>query len=667
MYIVASKSIQPHLMKKITLALIAMIGYGAMIAQPTRLVLFEEFTQASCGPCAGQNPAFNALLAANSSKVISIKYQTSWPGVDPMNAANPADAQARVTYYSVSGVPWSAMDGVAPTGSSYSGAPANATASAINTRYAVAPGLAVSTTHTLNSTYDSIQIAVNVTNSTSSAFSSGASGSLKLHTVIIEREINYPTAPGSNGEKDFYNVMRKMLPSASGTSLTDSWAIGASQTFVFNVALPTYIANLGEIAIVAFVQDNNNKDVINAAYSAPQIISGLPDAGIVSVSATTNGLCDPNLTPTVTFENAGSIAITSATLSYTLNGGTPVTQAWTGNLTANQSATVTFPQTTISGSSQFIATVSNPNGTGDYNGMNNSSATVTISALDPTPVATPYSEGFETHSLGEAPNNDFIFAYSSASAPRVFVVNQGISSGVTWPLGGHGQSAKSMRWDFPTISPNTSAYIITKKMNLSTLSSPKLFMTYAYAKRGGSSSDQFNVFVSTDCGTTWNSLFSPGGNALVTGADPGSQYRFYPQTNEWSTVEISLASYASATDAIFKLEGISAGHQAFYLDNIWVSNSALGLDENSTQSAISAYPNPASDIAKVEIDLNKEASVSVSVYNHAGQLVIAVDAATLAAGTHVIDLNVAELATGMYTAQVNIDGAISSIRLSVAH
>jgi hypothetical protein len=30
-------------------------------------------------------------------------------------------------------------------------------------------------------------------------------------------------------------------------------------------------------------------------------------------------------------------------------------------------------------------------------------------------------------------------------------------------------------------------------------------------------------------------------------------------------------------------------------------------------------------------------------------------------------LNVADLANGMYTAQVNIDGAIRSVRLSVAH
>ncbi len=157
-------------MKKLTLAVALMLIGGTAFAQATRLVLFEEFTQASCGPCASQNPAFNTLLQSNTTKAISIKYQTSWPGVDPMNAANPTDVATRVSYYSVNGVPWTAMDGVAPTGSAYSGAPANVTQSMIDTRYAVSSPLAVSVYHQLNATYDSIQIVVSVSNPGTSSF-----------------------------------------------------------------------------------------------------------------------------------------------------------------------------------------------------------------------------------------------------------------------------------------------------------------------------------------------------------------------------------------------------------------------------------------------------------------------------------------------------------------
>jgi len=78
-------------MKKIILFSLFLATAVLGFSQSQRFIMFEEFTQASCGPCASQNPAFDALLNANVSKCTSIKYHTSWPGVDPMNAQNPTD------------------------------------------------------------------------------------------------------------------------------------------------------------------------------------------------------------------------------------------------------------------------------------------------------------------------------------------------------------------------------------------------------------------------------------------------------------------------------------------------------------------------------------------------------------------------------------------------
>ena len=80
-------------------------------AQTQRTVLLEHFTQASCGPCATNNPLVKAYLDATSTPVVPIKYQTSWPGFDPMNLHNPTDVQTRVTYYGVTGVPDIVIDG----------------------------------------------------------------------------------------------------------------------------------------------------------------------------------------------------------------------------------------------------------------------------------------------------------------------------------------------------------------------------------------------------------------------------------------------------------------------------------------------------------------------------------------------------------------------------
>jgi len=236
-------------------------------AQSQRLVLEEEFTQASCGPCAAANPAFNYLLSQNSTKAISIKYQTSWPGVDPMNAQYPAAVAARVSYYSCTGVPFVAQDGVPVTGASYTGYPGNLTQAKINAEYAVTSPFNINVSHYLSSDLDSIFITATVT--ASQAFTAG--GYLRCHVVLIEKHIQFTTPPGSNGETDFYNVCRRMYPSQTGTLMPMAWNNGDDSTVTIKAAIPSYIYDINQLAVVCFVQDNTNKAVLQAGYSSSPV------------------------------------------------------------------------------------------------------------------------------------------------------------------------------------------------------------------------------------------------------------------------------------------------------------------------------------------------------------------------------------------------------------
>ena len=127
-------------MKKIfTLICLSAMGTFAF-AQTQRTVLLEHFTQASCGPCATYNPAIEALINANPGKIIALKHQTSWPGVDPMNAQNPTQVATRVSYYSVTGVPNSVIDG-----NYYNGHPASVNQAMVDGAYAVPAPFSLST------------------------------------------------------------------------------------------------------------------------------------------------------------------------------------------------------------------------------------------------------------------------------------------------------------------------------------------------------------------------------------------------------------------------------------------------------------------------------------------------------------------------------------------
>lgn len=326
-------------MKKNLLTLLVIIVPFMMIhAQSPRFILFEEFTNACCGPCASQNPAFDALLASNTDKCTSIKYHTNWPGADPMNQQNPSEVSTRVSYYSVTGVPWSAMDGVAPTGTSYSGAPANVTQAKINAEAAIPSPFLITINQSLNAAQDSIFVTMLI------KATDAVSGNLVAHCAVIEKHIHFATAPGTNGEKDFYNVMKKMLPSASGTALPSSFVAGDYFILQFAWKLAN-VYDKTQLAVVGFVQDNSNKKVHQAAITTtdPIVAPYQNDIMLSSISNVMASYCQPQLSPVLTIRNNGSEPITSAVIKYKVNNGSEQVYNYSGNLAFLESAVINLP------------------------------------------------------------------------------------------------------------------------------------------------------------------------------------------------------------------------------------------------------------------------------------------------------------------------------------
>ena len=70
-------------MKKLYTLLTVLLITGMSFGQTARLVLLEEFTGETCGPCAAYNPGMNAILDANAATVISLKYQNNIPSTGP--------------------------------------------------------------------------------------------------------------------------------------------------------------------------------------------------------------------------------------------------------------------------------------------------------------------------------------------------------------------------------------------------------------------------------------------------------------------------------------------------------------------------------------------------------------------------------------------------------
>jgi hypothetical protein len=420
------------------------------------------------------------------------------------------------------------------------------------------------------------------------------------------------------------------------------------------------LANLNKVAVVAFIQDNSNKSVLNASRTTATTIAGLPDIGVNAFAAATSGLCNGTTTPMVTIKNEGSLAITSATVAYAVNGGTPVTQNWTGSLSAGATAVVTFPQVTLpAGTNSLVATVSSPNGTGDVNGMNNMSAPLIAAVLNNTPTPAPYSEGMESTSFNSIPAGH-VLLYNTATKPLVTVVSKAEVNGLPQELGGYGQSAKSLMVDFFTMQSGAQASIITPKVSGIT-ANHKLYFNHAYASYAGEA-DGLKVFVSSNCGSTWTNVFDKSGTALATAANSTS--RFFPQPTQWYPNTISLSQFAGQ-ELIVKFECNSAYGNNLWLDNFWINTAALGEEEIQAVQA-KLYPNPARDAVKVALQVSEAGDALVEVINLNGQTVIA-QTASVEAGMQSIDLNVADLANGVYTVKIALNDRVETLRFTVQH
>ena len=217
--------------------------------------LFEHFTSNTCGPCASFNPGFQNLLDANDvnvidqAKVTCIKYQVNWPGSG--DQAFNSDVGTRVQYYEVSGVPSAHIDG-----KSTSSSQAEIDQHRNMPCFLEITGTAVAT--------DGTDLAVDVTVKSHFDYPNST-----IHVAIVEDEYN--NTAGTNGETEFFQVMRKMLPSADGTSADLSSGNTSTLSENVTVAVGNVTQNsfriwedLGNCVVVVFVVDQDTKQVLHS-------------------------------------------------------------------------------------------------------------------------------------------------------------------------------------------------------------------------------------------------------------------------------------------------------------------------------------------------------------------------------------------------------------------
>ncbi|HZG00058.1 MAG TPA: hypothetical protein VEY71_03605, partial [Chitinophagales bacterium] len=337
---------------KNTLTLLLLLFSISAQSQSTRLVLLEEFTQASCGPCAEQNPAMNALLNRHPDKAVSIKYHTYFPGYDPMNDDNPDQVDTRYDYYGLFGVPHIKLDG----GVALSGQPNELDSLDLVNRHAVPSPFTIDVAFALSPDGDSIFCNAQI------VCTQAVSGNLVAHVVVIERDVYFEESPGSNDEVHFEGLMKQMLPSDLGTPLASNWTPGDQLDLSYAWKLENVYDNK-QLACVVFIQNESTREVLQAGYRQPDLAN---DAGLWHTNGVPGLQCTSALSPVINVRNHGYDALTALDIEYWLNGVLQQTFPWTGNIPAGLNQDIALPTLAPPDGGNVIAfTARNPNGEPD--------------------------------------------------------------------------------------------------------------------------------------------------------------------------------------------------------------------------------------------------------------------------------------------------------------
>ncbi|MCC7302350.1 MAG: T9SS type A sorting domain-containing protein [Bacteroidia bacterium] len=687
-------------MKKITITLAAAVLVGmSASAQCAKYVLMEQFTQASCGPCASQNPGFKTtVLDPNPQKVRHIAYHTSWPGVDPMYNANTTDNGGRTTYYSVTGVPHIKL-----LGSKKAGAPSGFTQSDVDYFWSEGSPLKITVSEVDNGSTRTVTATIKT-------IGTQPAGSYNILGAIIERNRTYGTPPGSNGETYFPNVFLDMLqPTTNGQAFTIPTQ-GNSTTwgpFTYNESLAQ---NASELGVVVFIQNNSTKEVIQSGATFDQVI----DAVMFSPSQLVQQGMSSSLS-TFSFQT-GNSGNASGQFNYTLTSTAP--GGWTSGFTVNSTnytttATVNIPANTNYATSINVTPNATP-GVGKYTLSMTSVANPQAPAMTMTVYVISGVTDLvvnNTSGLGTGSGTPSQFegqytaglVYAGNTAYAITDINVLVRAIQDGAMGGVKNVYMNMAWSFPSLTDafcnamttflSTSGkcmFICGQDIAWETMDAASTYdtpttqsfftnyMNASYVADGSTANTQLTA-------NTGDAIFGGMGNHALTTATYTSTNYFPDEINavgnglviSYYNGNTAKKSGVRATNGTYKVVYLGVGIEQFgttnskntilKLSHDWFWGLTTTEEFDNAMIAISLgqnYPNPANTTTVIPFE-NLDRNGTLEVLDLAGRVVYS---QSVSANATYVNLNVEKLESGTYIYRLVADGKIiASKPMNVVH
>jgi PKD repeat protein len=367
--------------------------------------------------------------------------------------------------------------------------------------------------------------------------------------------------------------------------------------------------------------------------NALQSASGQRSSLVTTTTANATGINNPQpCAPIADFTPVNELYVCeggSLTFTDVSYNGQPTSYSWSfpGGTPSSSSDSVPVIQYNTAGTYSVSLTVSNAQGSDNFSRTN---------YIHVLPAAAQYSgnlyqEGMENTTVF---TNDW--AIENAQGNAWTNVTTAAATGT-----------RSCRLDNTSSMAGQTDAFISPSINFSAMTSPVFSFKVAFAQRAGTEADRLRVYLSTDCGATWQLRYTKSGANLSTRA--ATTNAFVPAANEWRTETVSLTStQIAASNVRIKFEFESDGGNDIYIDDINIQGATGIVEAEDGISSFNVFPNPANDNTTVEFNLNEAQSMNVDIVDLNGKTVQSLHNGMLSAGLHRLPVSTAELSAGMY-------------------
>ncbi len=431
----------------------------------------------------------------------------------------------------------------------------------------------------------------------------GDTGSLLIKPEVVAPGVGVRSAIRlSNGTYtyDSYQGTSMAAPHVSGIALLLAEAFPTASAQDIKMALYYSATDLGDPG-----EDNvygNGMIQAEAAYQfllqahTPSIPSSSGfDVNVLRSSLSTNGfMCAGSTDVTVYLESSSTWSTSDASLSYGIWGGNVSNHTWSTSAKSpsdsEQLTNVAF--TNVSGWVDFYVELDQTNPDDDV--INNRWFDhVYILHEETVPFVSEWDEDSWLEEMNWYVNRgDDIAGWDTA---QVFTPS------------GDNQCA---RMQLHNLSPREGQrdYILSPKFSWNSGDANSLFLSFDYASqfRFSGFRDSLEVFVSTDCGDTWNLVKSYDVNDLNTTTKPApSNTPFVPtELSDWKSDTLNISQYRSAESLIVKIETVNGGGNDVFIDRVAIFDEVtpVSVDEAISAESVqwSIYPNPAKETIQIE-------------------------------------------------------------------